>query len=111
VERAFGVLKNRFPIFRKMPPYPLRYQRLFIIAYCTMHNFIRRHSGVEDKLFKDALKGLNSWVDLTMLQSGAVVPYISHGLCPNQSSNNTKYMGKIRDAMARHMWEHGTFEQ
>jgi hypothetical protein len=111
VERAFGVLKNRFPIFRKMPPYPLRYQRLFIIACCTMHNFIRRHSGVEDKLFEDALKGLNPWVDLTVLQSGAVVPYISRGLRPNQSSNSTKYMGKIRDAMASHMWEHGTFEQ
>ncbi|XP_059433235.1 uncharacterized protein LOC132166408 [Corylus avellana] len=25
VERAFGVLKNRFPIMRKMPPYPIRY--------------------------------------------------------------------------------------
>jgi hypothetical protein len=76
-----------------------------------MHNFIRRHSGVEDKLFKNALKGLNPWIDLTVLQSRVVVSYISCGLRPNQSSNSTKYMGKIRDAMAHHMWEHGTFEQ
>ena len=111
VERAFGVLKNRFPIFRKMPPYLLRYQQFFIIACCTMHNFIRKHSGVEGKLFKDTLKGLNPCVDLIVLQTGAVVPYISCGLRPNQSSNNTRYMGKIRDAMARHMWEHGIFKQ
>ncbi|XP_059449435.1 uncharacterized protein LOC132180551 [Corylus avellana] len=110
VERAFGVLKNRFPIMRKMPSYPIWYQRLFVIACCTIHNFIQKHYGVEDKLFKEALKGLNPWVDVTVLQQGAVVPYISSGLRPNQSSDSTRYMGKIRDVLARHMWEHGTFE-
>jgi hypothetical protein len=67
---------------------------------------------MEDKLFKDALKGLNPWVDLTVLQSGAVVPYISHGLCPNQSSNSTRYIGKIRDAMMPYVgtWHFRTIE-
>ena len=110
MEQSFGVLKNRFPILRKMPPYPIRYQRLFVIACCTIHNFIQKHSRVEDPLFKEALQGLNPWVDVTLLQPGAVNSYVSHVLRPNQSNRSTAYMEKIRDVMANHMWENASFE-
>ena len=99
VEWSFGMLKNRFPILRKMHPYPIKYQRLFVIAYCTIHNFIRKHYRVEDPLFKEALPGLNPWVDVTLLQPGAVNSYVSHGLWPKQSNYSTAYMGQIWDVI------------
>ncbi|KAF7143993.1 hypothetical protein RHSIM_Rhsim05G0142800 [Rhododendron simsii] len=42
IERAFGVLKSRFPILKRMSSYPFAVQRNMVIACITMHNFIRR---------------------------------------------------------------------
>jgi hypothetical protein len=64
VERAFAVLKSRFPILNKMPPYRLRYQRLSVIVCYTLHNFIRKYNGMTDPLFRKALLKLNPWVDV-----------------------------------------------
>jgi hypothetical protein len=93
VEQSFGMLKNHFPILRKMPPYPIRYQRLFMIACCSIHNFIRKHSGVEDPLFNEALQGLNPWVDVTLLQPRAVTRMSLMGY------------GQINRTAVRHIWE------
>jgi hypothetical protein len=56
VERTFGVWKARFPILDKMHPYPIVNQRLFVVACCTVHNFIRKDCGADDPLFSVALK-------------------------------------------------------
>ncbi|XP_048322916.1 uncharacterized protein LOC125420366 [Ziziphus jujuba] len=42
IERCFGVLKMRFRILKMMPPYKQSRQPLIVIAYCTLHNFIRK---------------------------------------------------------------------
>jgi hypothetical protein len=76
-----------------MPPYPIRYQRLFMIACCSIHNFIRKHSGVEDPLFNEALQGLNLWVDVTLLQPRAVTRMSLMGY------------GQINRTAVRHIWE------
>ncbi|XP_010276161.1 PREDICTED: putative nuclease HARBI1 isoform X1 [Nelumbo nucifera] len=51
IERAFGVLKARFPILKTMPPYDFPTQRNIVIACVAIHNFIRR-SAIMDKLFE-----------------------------------------------------------
>ncbi len=50
VERTFGVLKARFPIFYHMPKYSVARQRMIVTACCTIHNFIRLHQR-NDQLF------------------------------------------------------------
>nr|XP_017219984.1 PREDICTED: uncharacterized protein LOC108197022 [Daucus carota subsp. sativus] len=41
IERAYGVLKSRFPILKLMAPYPFSVQRDIVIACFAIHNFIK----------------------------------------------------------------------
>lgn len=50
IERAFGVLKARFPILKRMTPFPLVTQRNITIACFALHNFIRKE-GLSDDFF------------------------------------------------------------
>ncbi|XP_024984011.1 uncharacterized protein LOC112519923 [Cynara cardunculus var. scolymus] len=52
IERAFDVLKARFPILKQIAPYPFRIQRNIVIACFAIHNFIRR-CNMQDQLFMD----------------------------------------------------------
>ncbi|MCL7025344.1 hypothetical protein MKW94_022432 [Papaver nudicaule] len=52
IERAFGVLKTRFPILNKMPSYSFETQRDIVIACMSIHNFLR-HNALDDWLFKE----------------------------------------------------------
>ena len=44
IERYFGVLKARFPILKRMTPYPFQVQRNIVIACIAIHNYIRKLS-------------------------------------------------------------------
>ncbi|KAH9801971.1 DDE Tnp4 domain-containing protein [Citrus sinensis] len=50
IERAFGVLKARFPILKRMVPYSFDTQRKIVVACMAIHNFLRKIS-VDDALF------------------------------------------------------------
>ncbi|GKA66065.1 hypothetical protein Tco_0765873 [Tanacetum coccineum] len=50
IERAFGVLKARFPILKSMPKFPLVKQREITIACFAIHTFIRKE-GLSDDFF------------------------------------------------------------
>ena len=50
IERSFGILKARFPILKRMPPFPLATQRNIIVACFALHNFIRKQ-GLSDEYF------------------------------------------------------------
>ncbi|GAV75869.1 DDE_4 domain-containing protein, partial [Cephalotus follicularis] len=50
IERAYGVLKARFPILDKMAPYPFNVQRNVVIACLAVNNFIRKEK-INDELF------------------------------------------------------------
>ena len=52
IERAYGVLKARFPILKQMAPYPFTVQRDIVIACVAVHNFIRKYN-IEDDLFRN----------------------------------------------------------
>ncbi|WOH14312.1 hypothetical protein DCAR_0933831 [Daucus carota subsp. sativus] len=42
IERAYGVLKARFPILKQMAPYSFSMQRDIVIACIAVHNFIKK---------------------------------------------------------------------
>ncbi|GAV72636.1 LOW QUALITY PROTEIN: DDE_4 domain-containing protein, partial [Cephalotus follicularis] len=50
IERAYDVLKARFPILDKMAPYPFNVQRNIVIACFAVNNFIREEK-INDELF------------------------------------------------------------
>ncbi|KAK9076682.1 hypothetical protein SSX86_005016 [Deinandra increscens subsp. villosa] len=52
IERAYGVLKARFPILKQMAPYPFPIQRDIVIACFAIHNFIRKWN-IHDQLFME----------------------------------------------------------
>ncbi|XP_003572253.1 protein ALP1-like [Brachypodium distachyon] len=43
IERAFGVLKNKWQILLKMPNYPIEGQKMIVAAAMTLHNYVRYH--------------------------------------------------------------------
>ncbi|KAL8102018.1 hypothetical protein AgCh_033791 [Apium graveolens] len=58
-ERAYGVLKARFPILKQMPPYTFSTQRDIAIACFAVHNFIRLQK-LEDELFDQCDNNVSS---------------------------------------------------
>ncbi|GJZ64107.1 putative nuclease HARBI1 [Tanacetum coccineum] len=52
IERAYGVLKARFPILKQMASYKFEVQRDVVIACFAIHNFIRKRN-IQDHLFKE----------------------------------------------------------
>ncbi|XP_023769579.2 uncharacterized protein LOC111918148 [Lactuca sativa] len=50
IERAFGALKARFPILKRMAPFPFVTQRNIAMACFSLHNYIRKE-GLSDEYF------------------------------------------------------------
>ncbi|KAL2475108.1 putative harbinger transposase-derived nuclease [Abeliophyllum distichum] len=48
IERAFGVLKNRWNILDRMPHYCFRKQTAVVVATMAIHNFLRRAGQVDE---------------------------------------------------------------
>ena len=107
IERAFGVLKARFPILSCMANYKQYRQRLVVSACCALHNLIRIKNR-RDVMF-------NMWVNLDVdkddIQTG------NNGNSPESSasaerrhvremSNAAKRaISEFMDDMTEHMWE------
>ncbi|KAL2240205.1 UNVERIFIED_CONTAM: hypothetical protein Sindi_0661700 [Sesamum indicum] len=95
IERAFGVLKNRFPILKgPMPPYSLDRQRDLVIACCVIHNFIQKF-GIDDQFFEHGERG-----EFDDLDNEANDQF--HRL-PQQSQQDIDTQAAFRDAMAGHL--------
>ena len=45
IERSFGVLKMKWQILYKMPPYSMLTQKKVVAATMVLHNFIRKHAS------------------------------------------------------------------
>ena len=56
VEKAWGILKQRFKILKVAAPFPYKTQVKIVVACCVLHNFIARHQE-NDKYF-NMLNGL-----------------------------------------------------
>jgi hypothetical protein len=48
IERAIGVLKEKWRILKHLPSYPIEKQAKIIIAFMTLHNFIRDNHEIDD---------------------------------------------------------------
>ncbi|KAL7594525.1 hypothetical protein Lser_V15G28368 [Lactuca serriola] len=62
IERAFGVLKRRFPIIRSTmePFYSCETQSIIFLACCILHNFLldeNRDINLEDEVIQEILNG------------------------------------------------------
>ena len=93
IERCFGVLKARFPILKLMPSYPIRRQRLILIACCTIHNFIRMQNGADtlfDQYAQQVLDMDEQW--LSVEQQGV-------------NENQAVEMAQVRQTITNEMWE------
>ncbi|KAL2232328.1 UNVERIFIED_CONTAM: hypothetical protein Sindi_1412800 [Sesamum indicum] len=96
IERAFGVLKNRFPILKgPMPPYSLDRQRDLVIACCVIHNFIRKF-GIDDQFFE---RGKRGEFDNANNEANDQFRRL-----PQQSQEDIDTQSAFRDAMAGHLW-------
>ncbi|KAL6311515.1 hypothetical protein AAG906_003153 [Vitis piasezkii] len=52
IERAFGVVKARFPILKRMTPYSFTTQTKIVMTCFSIHNFLQQIS-VADRLFSE----------------------------------------------------------
>ena len=94
-ERCIGVLKNRFPILKLMPNYPIRKQRRIPVACCVVHNFIRMQSR-NDTLFQQFE---NNDVDVVDEESSG-----ANQEGENMHLNDDNVMNDVRDHIAGSMW-------
>ncbi|GJY42063.1 Myb/SANT-like domain, harbinger transposase-derived nuclease domain protein [Tanacetum coccineum] len=100
VERAYGVLKARFPILKRMAPFSLTTQRNITIACFALYNFIRKE-GLDDELFSTydqsnvQLENENVLVkDDGGIEEDEVVQ-------PQRNASDRQYMTNLRDQIAQ----------
>ncbi|GJS39365.1 nodulin MtN21 /EamA-like transporter family protein [Tanacetum coccineum] len=93
IERAFGVLKARFPILKKTPSYPFITQREIVIACFAIHNFIRKER-LSDEFF--SLYDHHEVHDSSNLQDNTVV---DEDVQPYGSAADQEYMTHLRDSI------------
>ncbi|KAK9050011.1 hypothetical protein SSX86_031020 [Deinandra increscens subsp. villosa] len=93
IERAYGVLKARFPILKQMAPYPFPVQRDVVIACFAVHNFIRKYN-IQDELFM----GFEEMSMVTHNVQGGGSESIEWGL------EGTEYMTTLRNQIANQLF-------
>ncbi|XP_023762980.2 uncharacterized protein LOC111911435 [Lactuca sativa] len=97
IERAFDVLKARFPILKRMTPFSLVTQRNITLACFALHNFIRRE-GLRDEFFARydepnvSVRNNNAGVD----NDEDEIP--THGTAADR-----EYMTQLRDEIAEQL--------
>ncbi|KAK9053889.1 hypothetical protein SSX86_024964 [Deinandra increscens subsp. villosa] len=93
IERAYGVLKARFPILKQMAPYPFPVQRDVVIACFAVHNFIRKYN-IQDELFMD--------FEETTMATPNVQGEGSEGI--EWGSEGVEYMTTLRNQIANQLF-------
>ncbi|XP_058218148.1 uncharacterized protein LOC131329093 [Rhododendron vialii] len=99
IERCFGVLKARFPIWKSMPNYSLARQPSIVTACCVVHNMIVIHKG-RDEYF-DGYMEADEWEGDSDDGGGGA----GQVELVNTSLHSVQTMGKRRDDMAIAMWD------
>ncbi|KAI3719353.1 hypothetical protein L6452_20250 [Arctium lappa] len=98
IERAYGVLKARFPILKQMAPYPFPIQKDVVIACFAIHNFIRK-CNIQDRLFME-------YDENTMFTPTEEQHEGSGGIEVDEmewSSQDNEYMTNLRDQIANQL--------
>ncbi|XP_024043375.1 uncharacterized protein LOC112100031 [Citrus clementina] len=98
IERAFGVLKARFPILKRMAPYSFDTQRKIVVACMAIHNFLRKIS-VDDALFAQYEN------DEVELESGHGNQNHTANAINSSSMEDQNYMRQLRDEIANQLFQ------
>ncbi|XP_059650520.1 uncharacterized protein LOC132296327 [Cornus florida] len=101
IERCFGILKMRWPIFKLMPPYKLSVQALIVIACCTLHNFIRDEARL-DRFFDeygDENANLQEEEEEEEVELGGTSQRV------NVTHELIQEMSETRDVVANELWD------
>ncbi|XP_076906390.1 uncharacterized protein LOC143562493 [Bidens hawaiensis] len=91
IERAFGVLKARFPILKRMAPFSLETQRNVTVACFALHNFIRKQ-GLDDELFTQY-----DQPDVSLENSRGQIDADEDEVEALDTSSDREYMTQLRD--------------
>ncbi|XP_052623631.1 uncharacterized protein LOC122196073 [Lactuca sativa] len=94
VERAFGVLKARFPILKRMAPFPFVTQRNIVMACFALHNFIRRE-GMSDEYF-----ARYDEPNVSFRNNNVGVDDDEDGIPTHGTTTDREYMTQLRDEIA-----------
>ncbi|KAJ9561401.1 hypothetical protein OSB04_006561 [Centaurea solstitialis] len=99
IERAYGVLKARFPILKQMASYPFPKQIEVVVACFVIHNFIRR-CNIQDQLFMEYDENAMFTVKEEHGED------IEEEIIEVQwgSSQDNGYMANLRDQIATHLF-------
>ncbi|GJZ64487.1 Myb/SANT-like domain, harbinger transposase-derived nuclease domain protein [Tanacetum coccineum] len=106
IERAYGVLKARFPILKRMTPFSLTTQRNITIACFALHNFIRKE-GLDDELFSmydQSNVQLNNENVLVEDDGGIEEDEVVQ---PQENASDRQYMTNLRDQIAQQLMQSG----
>ncbi|XP_075080532.1 uncharacterized protein LOC107781857 [Nicotiana tabacum] len=94
IERAYRVLKARFPILDKMAPYSIDVQRDIVIACFAVHNFIRKEH-LNDDLFNQ--------YDLPQVifeEEGELEQELDETSGPSWTAEDSQFMNNMREELA-----------
>ncbi|XP_019250881.1 PREDICTED: uncharacterized protein LOC109229783 [Nicotiana attenuata] len=94
IERAYGVLKARFPILDKMAPYSIDVQRDVVIACFAVHNFIRKER-LNDDMFNQ--------YDLPQIifeEEGEHEQVLDETNGPSWTTEDSQFMNNMREEIA-----------
>ncbi|ETI38257.1 hypothetical protein F442_15794 [Phytophthora nicotianae P10297] len=93
IERAFGVLKRRFPILKQTPEYSVETQAKIVRACCVLHNFIRLQEDLPD----------DPEGELEEEDSDDERPDTNYP--ERNTTGNYRRASNLRDLLAKNMWD------
>ncbi|KFK32979.1 hypothetical protein AALP_AA6G313900 [Arabis alpina] len=101
-DRAFGALKERFPILLSAPPYPLQTQVKLVIVACALHNYIRSEKP-DDLVFRMFEEDTMAETEEVALEEdqGEIEGH-EHGFRPEEVDDSLR----LRDEIASDLWDH-----
>nr|GEW78872.1 putative harbinger transposase-derived nuclease domain-containing protein [Tanacetum cinerariifolium] len=105
IERAYSVLKARFPILTRMTPFSLTTQRNITIACFALYNFIRKE-GLDDELFATYDQS-NVQLDnenVLVEDDGGIE---EDRVQPQGNAFDRQYMSDLRDQIAQRLMRSG----
>ncbi|KAI9101560.1 hypothetical protein K1719_023804 [Acacia pycnantha] len=104
--RAFEVLKARFPILMAVPPYPLQTQVKLVVAACALHNYIRTEKP-DDWLFKMYEENVSVQMEESLPPIEVEQPESDIDMQPLEDTFDAEQLEvatRLRDSIAAEMW-------
>ncbi|KAJ9552758.1 hypothetical protein OSB04_016803 [Centaurea solstitialis] len=92
IQRAYGIVKARFPILKRMAPFSLEVQRDIVIACFAVHNFIRKE-GLSDEFFPE-------YDQTTIIEQEGNDEGEAEEVQPHGSTADQTYMASLREEIA-----------